>query len=171
MLRVPLGLNYIKRTIRPLYANTQATPKSCYLDPAWDRSVDIVPGMALMKTSGENVTLLNGTGIPYGLAAFYEAPVMGITEITNQGVNACAAWVLGPDAEFEILAPAFDTSLSWTDPGDGTIVLVYAYTTGAKRGQLCLSGSSGASASPVARLIAVSSASKLIIGGLQARTA
>jgi hypothetical protein len=169
VLRVPLGLNYIKRTLRPLLANTQATPTSVYLDPAWDRSVDIVPGMAMMKTAGQNVTLLNGTGIPYGLATFYEAPVMGITEITNQGVNACAVQVLGPDAQFEVLAPAFDTSLSWVDPGDGTIVLVYAYTTGANRGKLCLVGSTGASTTPIARLIAVSSASKIVIGGLQGR--
>lgn len=171
MLRTPLNLNYLKRTIRPLFANTQATPKPVLLDPAWDKSVDIYPGMALMKTTGNNVTLLNATGVPYALAAFFEAPVLGITEITNQGVNAAAAWVLGPDAEFEILAPAFDTSVAWTDPGDGTIVLVSAYNSTAKRGQLCPAGTAGANAVPIARLISVVSASKIVIGGLQGRVA
>jgi hypothetical protein len=171
VLRTPLALSYLKRTIRPLYANTQATPKSMYLDPAWDRSVDIYPGMAMMKTSGQNCTLLNATGVAYGLAAFFEAPVLGITEITNQGVNAAAVWVLDPDAEFEVLSPAFDATVAWTDPGDGTIVLVSAYTSGVKRGQLCPAGTAGAATTPIARLIAVSSASKIVIGGLSGRVA
>jgi hypothetical protein len=174
MLRVPLALSYYKRTIRPLYANTQATPKAMYLDPAWDRSVDILPGMALAKTSGENVTLLGASPmIPYGLSAFFEAPVLGITEIANQGVNAVGVWVLGPDAEFEVLAPAFDASVSWTDPGDGSIVLISAYTgaSGSKRGVLCPSTATNAATVPIARLIAVSSANKIVIGGLQGRVA
>lgn len=171
MLRTPLALSYLKRTLRPLYANTQATPQSMFLDPAWDRSVDIYPGMALMKTSGQNVTLLNAVGITFGLSAFFEAPVLGITEITNQGVNAVAVWVLGPDSEFEVLAPAFDTAATWTDPGDGTIVLVSAYTgaAGSKRGVLCPAGSANAATVPIARLIAISSATKIVIAGLTGR--
>lgn len=169
MLRTPLALSYLKRTLRPLYANTQATPQSMFLDPAWDRSVDIYPGMALMKTSGQNVTLLNATGIPWGLSAFFEAPVLGITEITNQGVNAVAVWVLGPDSEFEVLAPAFDTAATWTDPGDGTIVLVSAYTSTAKRGQLCPAGTANSATVPIARLVAISSATKIVIAGLTGR--
>lgn len=169
MLRTPLALSYLKRTLRPLYANTQATPQSMFLDPAWDRSVDIYPGMALMKTSGLNVTLLSAAGIPWGLAAFFEAPVLGITEITNQGVNAVAVWALGPDSEFEVLAPAFDTAATWTDPGDGTVVLVSAYNATAKRGQLCPAGTSGANSVPIARLVAVNSATKITIAGLTGR--
>lgn len=171
MLRTPLALSYLKRTCRPLYANTQATPKAMYLDPAWNSSVDIYPGMALMKTAGENVTPINGTGVIFGLSAFYEAPVLGITEISSQGVNAVGVWVLGPDAEFQILGPAFDTSLSWTDPGDGTITLISAYTSGANRGVLCPAGTGGAATVPIARLIAVNSASSITIGGLSGRVA
>lgn len=171
MLRTPLNLNYLKRTIRPLYANTQATPKAVLLDPAWDYSVDIYPGMAMMKTSGTNVTLLNGSGTAYGLADFFEAPQLGIREITDSGANGCAVWVLGPDAEFQVLSPAFDTSVTWTDPGDGTTTLVSAYTSGTKRGVLCPAGTAGAAAQPIARLLAVNSASSITIGGLQARTA
>jgi hypothetical protein len=171
MLRVPLNLSYIKRTIRPNYAFTQATPKSVLVDPAWDKSVDIYPGMCLMKTAGQNVTLINGTGTPYGLSAFYMAPQYGIDEITEQGVNAAAVWILSQDAEFEILAPAFDTTVSWTDPGDGTVVLVGAYTSGAKRGQLCPMGTGGATAYPVARLLQVVSATKIVVGGLRGANA
>lgn len=169
MLRVPLALAYIKRTIRPLYAFTQATPKSQFLDPAWNDAVAIYPGMAMMKTVGENVTLLGGSGVPYGLSAFFEGGD-GIYEITEQGVNACAVWVLGPDAEFQILAPAFDTTLSWAEPTDGTIKLVTAYTAGPKRGQLCLSTTTDStnipSTTPLARLISVDSATQITIGGL-----
>jgi hypothetical protein len=165
MIRVPLAKAYIKRTIRPLYGWTQSTPKSQFMDPAWDMSVPIYPGMAMMRTVGENVTLLNGTGKPMGLSAFYMGGD-GIDEITEQGVNACAVWVLGADAEFEVLAPAFDDSLSWVDPGTGVITLVHAYTSGAKRGRLCPAGTTGASAQAVAKLVKVNSASKITIGGL-----
>jgi hypothetical protein len=171
VFRTPLSLAYLKRTIRPVYAWTQATPASMYVDPAWDKSVDIYPGMALMKTSGENVTLLNGTGVPFGLAAFFMAPVLGIDEITEQGINAVGVWQLGPDAQFQVLAPAFDTTATWTDPGDGTVTLVHAYTSGAKRGKLCPAGASGASTVPVARLLEVNSASQITVGGLQGRSA
>lgn len=168
MLRTTLDKAYIKRTIRPLYGWTQATPKSCFLDPNWDRSVDIWPGMAMMKTSGENYTLLNGTGVPAGLCGLYIGGD-GIDEVLEQGINALAVWVLGPDAEFEILAPAFDTEATWTDPGNGTDLLVHASTTGANRGKLVPAGASNASANPVARLIKVNSATKITIGGLMTR--
>jgi hypothetical protein len=165
MIRVPLNKAYIKRTIRPLYGWTQATPKSEFLDPAWDRSVNIWPGMACMKTAGDKITLLNATGVPYGLFAEYVGGD-GIDEPLNRGVNATACWVLGPDAEFEVLAPAFDTTASWVEPGDGTIPLVYAQTTGANRGKLVPAGTTGASARPVGRLLRVDSATKIIVGGL-----
>lgn len=171
MLRPTLANAHIKRTCRPRLANTQATPKPVLLDANWDRSVDIYPGMGLMKTTGSNVTLINGTGVLYGLSAFFEAPMISMNEISNQGVNAAAIWILGPDSEFEILAPAFDTSVSWVDPGDGTVALVSAYTSGAKRGQLCPAGTSGAATVPIARLIEVVSASKIVVGGLQGRVA
>lgn len=165
MLRVPLNKSYIKRTFRPLYGWTQMTPKACFVDPAWDSSVPIYPGMALMKTVGENVTLVNATGHPYGLASFYMGGD-GIDEITEQGINAAAVWVFSPDAEAEILAPAFDETLSWTEPTDGTITLVHAYASTAKRGKLCPAGTANATTRPVARLLKVVSATKIIVGGL-----
>lgn len=181
MLRTTLQKAYIKRTIRPLYGWTQATPVSGFLDPNWDRSVPIWPGMVMMKTGGgtiagqyptavtnggSNFTLINGTGYPFGLVGNYIGGD-GIDELLDQGINALAVWVLSDDAEFEILAPAFDNTLTWTDPGDGTVGLVYASTAGANRGMLVPAGAANASTRPVARLLSVESASKLIIGGLR----
>jgi hypothetical protein len=169
MLRTRLTKSYIKRTIRPLYAWTQATPKSVFLDAAWDRSVQIWPGMAFEKTSGENVTLVSAASHPvYGLGALY---VGGdeIDEVLDSGINAFAVWALTPDAEFEILAPAFDTGSTWTDPGDGTIKLVHAIVDGANRGKLTVAGQGGRgtlTTNPVARLLKVNSATKITIGGL-----
>jgi hypothetical protein len=165
MIRVPLTKSYIKRTIRPKYAFTQGTPKSQFLDPAWDYSVQIYPGMAMMKTVGENVSLVDATGHPYGLCANYIGGD-GIDEITEQGVNSMAVWVLGPDAEFEILAPAFDETLSWAEPVNGTVTLVHAYASTTKRGKLCPAGTANATTRPVGRLIKVNSATMITVGGL-----
>lgn len=169
MLRTSLSKAHIKRTFRPLYGWNQMTPNAGLLDPAWDRSVDIYPGMAMMKTRGNLVTLLNATGVPYGFSALYVGGD-GIDEVIDQGINATATWVMGPDAEAEILAPAFDAGASWVDPADGTFVLVHAYVDGARRGQLCPAGTTGrgtVSARPIARLVKVDGPSKIVVGGLQ----
>jgi hypothetical protein len=169
VLRTRLANSYIKRTIRPLYGWHQTTPKSCFLDSAWDRSVNIWPGMVFEKTSGENVTLISAASHrPYGLGALYVGGD-SIDEVLDAGINAFAVWVLGPDAEFEVLAPAFDTGSTWTDPADGTIKLVHGIVDGANRGKLAPAGQAGRgtlSTNPVATLIKVNSASKITIGGL-----
>lgn len=176
MLRTTLANSYAKRTLKPLYAFSQSTPKAVFLDPAYIAApaVPIYAGMALAKTVGDAVTLVGdgttGPLVPYGLAAFMEG-VPGIeSEITNQGgPNPAAVWVLGPDSEFEISAPAFDSTATWLDAGL-VQALVYAYTTTAKRGQLCpvAAGTVGTTitAKPVARLLKVVSATKIVIGGL-----
>lgn len=174
--RVPASKAHIKRTVRPLYAFTQSTPKAGVLDPAWNRSHKIWPGMCAMKTEGDNYTLINAVGQPAGIFALYIGGD-GIDELEEQGINAGCVWVLGPDAEFEILAPAIDTSVSWAEVGDGTDVLVHARTantggataTEGLRGQLVPAGTAGATTDPVARLIKVVSDSKIVIGGLQVR--
>lgn len=170
MLRTTLPKAYIKRTIRPLYGWTQSTPVSGFLDPAWNRTVDIYPGMAMMRTEGENYTLLDGTGRAAGLSALYVGGD-GIDEVEDSGVNAFAVWVLGPDAEFEILAPAFDDTQTWTDPGNGTDLLVHAWVTGKDRGKLAPVGSTKAehtlSSAPVARLVKVNSDSRITVAGLR----
>lgn len=180
MLRVKANQSYLKRTIRPIYGWTQATPKSQLLDPMFDATVagvPIYPGMAMMKTSGECVAPLNADGTPYGLSAFYEGGD-GIFEISDQGgFNGCAVWVLSEQAEFEISAPAFDATVPWIEPVDGSLALVYAYTAGPKRGQLCPGGLTGlatgttVSDKPVARLMKVNGPQKITVGGLQGRDA
>lgn len=168
MLRTTMDKAWIKRTYRVLYGWTQQTPDATLIDPAWDRSVGIYPGMVAMKTKGDNVTLINATGVPLGFFGEYIGGD-GIDEPRERGVNATAVWVLGPDAEAEILAPAFDTSASWVDPADGTVTLLHARTDGANRGKLVPAGAAtgGAlSAKPVARLRRVESASKIVISGL-----
>lgn len=177
MLRTRLNNSYIKRTVRPLYGWTQATPKSCFLDSGWDRSVPIYPGMVMTKTLGENVSLAgkvvtgvtNATAanhIPYGLSALYVGGD-GIDEPLDVGMNVFGVWVLTPDAEFEILAPAFDTTATWTDAGDGTEVLVHASTASGTEGKLVPASASSKTAQPVARLLKVNSATKITIGGIR----
>lgn len=179
MLRTPLDKAYIKRTLRQLYGFTQTTPKDCLLDPSWDRSVDIYPGMAMMNKAtassgaGDVVTLLDATGVPYGLCGLYIAPVYGIDEVRDSGINSVPVWTLTPDAEFEVLAPAFDSAATWTFPTNGTELLVHAYTgaSGSARGKLCPAGATGASAKPIARAISRPATDRLIISGLLVGTA
>ncbi len=202
MIRTYLSNDYVKRTIRPLFSWTQATPKPCFLDPGWTRAVPIWPGMGFVRSGGDLVTLAgaNSTqmggktmtgsahsgnagsdftanqGPPiYGLGALYVGGD-GIDELLYAGINAFAVWVLGPDAEFEILAPAFDATATWTDPTDGSgSQLVAVSTAFSNQGMLVpyiQSGGSGnfvntAVSQPVARLLKVNSSTKLTIGGLQ----
>ena len=199
MIRTYLSNDYVKRTIRPLYAWTQATPKPCFLDPAWTRAVPIWPGMGFIRTGGDLVTLAGAnstqmggktmtgaahTGnagsdvtantVPvYGLGALYVGGD-GIDELLYAGINAFACWVLGPDSEFEILAPAFDATQTWTDPADGSgSALVAVSTATANQGMLVpmTAGGTTGTTAPVARLLKVNSATKITIGGLPAFTA
>ena len=208
MFRTQLATNYLKRTVRPLYGWTQATPKSGYLDPSWARSAPIYPGFVLTKTAGNNYTLIGSATVNQGTGASGETAAAeqpaglvsqwiggaGIDELLESGVNALSVWVLGPDAEFEILAPAFDTVGSvWSaaDFGTGFDTYLYAYTAvtsgttpaGVYQGQLCLPATThgvttnntpaGATIGsvPVARLIQVESTNSIIIGGLPVRAA
>jgi hypothetical protein len=180
MIRTYLSNDYIKRTIRPLYSWTQATPKACFLDPNWQRGVPIWPGMGFVRTGGDLVTLSGATtaqmnnatmnatviGQPvYGLGALYVGGD-GIDELLYAGINTFAVWVLGPDAEFEILAPAFDATATWVDPTDGTgAALVAVSITGANQGMLVPYVAASTSA-PCARLLKINSSTKLTIGGL-----
>ena len=176
MLRTSLPLNYIKRTFRPLYGWTQATPKSGFLDPSWDRSKAIFPGMVVTKTTGNNYTLIgsaSGTAVSQQPAGFIAQFVggNGVDELLEAGINAIGVWQLGPDAEFEVLAPAFDPTQNWAvDLGSGTDSLIYASTSGTNQGQLIPASAASSGSIPVARLIQVESPSSIIIGGLTVRT-
>lgn len=167
MFRTTIAKAYLKRTIRPLYAFSQATPISGYLDPSWDRSQALWPGMVMMRSGGDNFLPVDATGVPYGLLAQYIGGD-GIDEPLDAGINAIAVWTLNTDAQFEIDSPAFDASLTWTDPTDGTALLIHAYTgaSSTKRGQLVPSTASNKTAKPIARLAKVNSASTITVQGL-----
>lgn len=174
MLRTPLDKAYIRSTLRPLYGFEHATPRDMLLDPSWDKSVDIYPGMALMgkatASSGVSdvVTLLDATGVPIGLCGHYIAPVFGIDQTVDSGVNSVAVWTITAGSEFEVLAPAFDSAATWTFPTNGTGLLVHAYTgaSGSARGKLCPAGATGASTKPIARALSRPATDRLIITGL-----
>lgn len=170
MLRTRMNSAYIKRNFRPLYGWTQMTPKSVFLDPAWDRSVPVWPGMVFTKGVGDAVTLIGGVTaqvahVPYGFSAMYVGGD-GIDEPLEVGMNVFAVWVMAPDAEAEILAPAFDTGLTWTDTSTAE-TLVHASTTGANRGKLVPAGTANCTTLPIARLLKVNSPTKITIGGLR----
>lgn len=181
MLRTRLAKSYIKRTIRPLYAWTQATPKSVFLDPAWDRSVPYYPGMVYAKSLGDLVCPLGlatnaANGAPtnantvkgYGFGALYVGGD-GIDEVLDSGVNAFGVWVLTPDAEFELLAPVIDTTDTFTDgellygcvSAVGTTVPGQVVSTTFKT-----ANPTKVTANAVARLLKVNSATKITVGGL-----
>lgn len=169
MLRTTLEKSFIKRTVRPLYGWSQATPQDMKLDADfYDAGVKVFPGMVATKTSGQNVTVIgDAADAPLGLFGLY----LGgddIDEVKDQGVNSVAVWVLGPDAQFEILDPAFDTDQTYTDTGE---VLLHAWVSGADQGKLAPAGSSKGghvlSTEPVARLVEVVSDSVIIVAGLR----
>lgn len=174
MLRTPLDKAHIKRTLRPLYAWSQSTAVDCALDSNWARSVDIYPGMVAMRANtassgaAEVVTLIDATGVPFGLFGLYIAPTYGIDEVKDSGVSAVPVWVLSPDAEFEIKAPAFDSAATWTFPTNGTDLLVHAYTgaSASARGVLAPAGAANITAKPVARVVSRPATDTLIIRGL-----
>jgi hypothetical protein len=111
-----------QRTIEPQYANHQATPYTCYLDPAWTKAKDIFPGSVMARTTREQVTLFTGAAAqaPFGLSALWMAPQYGIDEVTPTGTNNFSVWLGDSQATFKILAPAFDTTANWTLTTDGS---------------------------------------------------
>jgi hypothetical protein len=127
--------------------------------------VDIYPGFGFVKGEGDLVTLPNAeTDVPYGLGALYVGGD-GVDEVLDSGINAFAVWVLAPDAEFEVLAPAFGTIAA--EPGDGTETLLYVVCSGADRGKLTTDNGGTETNAAVARLLKVNSATKITIGGLR----
>lgn len=170
MLRVTLDNVDQKRTIRPLYANHQATPYGGFLDPNWDRSRDIYPGMVVTKLDGEKMTLFGAAGATthevFGLSAMFVAPVLGIDEVRNSGHNLFTAWVGDNQSVFEILAPAFDTSASWTNPTDGSKVPLRVTLNGHAQGPGKLTtavAGANVSAKVAAHLIQVVGSNKIIV--------
>ena len=138
-----------KRTLRPIYAQHQATPYGGFLDPNWNRSFDILPGSVMTRLTAEVFTpytttasgttpgttlpvLPNANAKPFGLCALFIAPNLGIDEVTATGTNLVSVWNGAPDAVFEVIAPAFDTAANWSglNPTDGGRTLLTANNVG-----------------------------------------
>jgi hypothetical protein len=159
MFRPTLANPAQKRTLRPIYAQHQATPHAGFLNPSWAKTFDIFPGTVMVRLTDEVFTPYTGAAgqRPYGLSALFCAPTLGIDEVTSTGTNLFTVWVGGEQAYFEVLAPAFDTTATWTAPTDGSIKLL----TGNSQGKLTPVGANAANA--VAELISVLDTSKILI--------
>lgn len=173
-----------KRLIRPVYAQTQATPFACFLDPslrnangtiripqasdtepiarsanAFSYEGSLTPGLVMIKSAGENVVVATGANAaqqPFGLLDQW---LGGNFDNVGQ-INEVSVW-RGPDSVFELLAPAWnDTGLAAaiSAAGPGTNVNLYAGTDG----RLEVNASPG-SRLPVAYVVERPSSSRLII--------
>lgn len=109
MFRVTLQNVDLKRTIRPLYAYSQATPQGFTL-AASEAAKSILPGTVLCNVGNNEVKVADGTLTPTGLSAHFAGTnEFGVDEVMDSGIDAIGVWVGGNDSQFEILAPAFDT--------------------------------------------------------------
>lgn len=125
-----------KRTLRPVYAQHQATAWAGFLEPAWDKSFDILPGMVMCRVGpGEVFGPFQAGRKSFGLMALFLAPKLGIDEITPTGSNAVTVWTGNNNSAFEVLAPAFDETATWTDPG-ATRVFLYPSVVPGQIGKL-----------------------------------
>jgi hypothetical protein len=161
MFRPPASNPALKRSLRPQYAQHQATPKAGFLDPNWNRSFDIYPGTVMCRLTKEIFTPYIGSGNqkPYGLSAFFLSPQLGVDEVTATGTNLYTVWVGGEQAEFEVLAPGFDSTANWTAANvtDGGYQLLTATNTGL----LTPTGANNGNA--IAELLDVESTDKILI--------
>lgn len=161
MFYAPINNPALKRTIRPIYAQHQATTYAGFLDPNWNRSFDIFPGTVMCRLTKEIFTPFVGSGNqkPYGLSAFFLSPQLGVDEISATGTNLYTVWVGGEQAEFEILAPGFDSTANWTAANvtDGGFQLL----TATNQGLLTPTGANNGNA--IAELIDVESTDKILI--------
>jgi hypothetical protein len=161
-----------KRLIRPKYAHTQATPYACYLDPAL-RNADgsfnlpagafklqngLVPGTVMVRV-GATEAVRPATGaaneVPFGLLANF----VGGTLDDLRDENTVGVW-RGPDATFELLAPAFDSTglaaaITTAASAPYVPVKLYAQATG------LLGTTVGAATTVVANLVLQASVGKI----------
>lgn len=158
MLRIRnLSNQFQKRTLRALYAQTQATPYAATLHASL-RNTDgsfrapvatdtlplarsaaaftlqggLVPGQVVAKSAGESVVVHNGVA---GVKAFgLLANFVGGTLDELGDENQVGVW-RGPDSVWEILKPAFDDTglaalYATASAAAGTAVPLYAQPSG-----------------------------------------
>lgn len=152
MFRPPIENVAQKRTLRPLYANHQATPHAGFLDPDLDVDFDILPGTVMARLYGEVFTPYTGQAnlAPFGLSALFYAPKLNVNEVSSSGQGLFTVWRGDSQATFEVLAPAFDTEATWpAENKTGGRVLLTANSEG-----LLTPLASGADATAVGKAIA-----------------
>jgi len=178
MLRLTnLANKYQRRTLRPLYAQTQAYPYDAQLDASFDRSVmfdsatpavaaskaAILPGLVASKLAGEVVTLSTsgaGTDRDFGLFANF---VGGELSDIPSDFDRVGVW-RGAGGVFEVLAPVFSdaASLSTIAGQEAGAAANEVYGIANAKGQLEFS--QGASdTEDTARLIKYLSANAIIV--------
>ncbi len=161
MFRPPISNPALKRPLRPLYAQHQATTYGGFLDPTWARTFDIYPGTVMCRVSKEIFTPYTGAGnqTPFGLSALFVAPTLGVDECTATGTNLFTVWVGGEQTVLEILAPGFDSGANWSAANvtDGSRQLLTATNTG------LLTPDGVTAANHVAELIDVESTDKILV--------
>lgn len=138
MLRLKnLANKYQKRTCRPLYANTQATPYAASLTDSYrvDGALEIpsavivtgsknslLPGQVVYREKdSEKVKVATSAAVedaqkPFGLLANFVGGDLDEGFSGDSLQNQVGVW-RGPDAVFEILAPAFDDTGAGSDYG------------------------------------------------------
>ena len=162
MFRPPLSNPAQKRTLRPLYANHQATPWGGFLDPDLDVDFDILPGTVMQRLYGEVFAPYTGAddgSVPFGLSALFVAPRLGVNEVSSTGTGLFTVWVGDGQATFEVLAPAFDTEADWptvSNTGPGQTLL-----TANAQGRLTPEGATSNNA--IAELVDIPSPDKIVI--------
>jgi hypothetical protein len=161
MFRPPLSNPAQKRTLRPLYANHQATPWGGFLDPDLDVNFDILPGTVMQRLYGEVFAPYTGAAgtVPFGLSALFVAPNLGVNEVSSTGTGLFTVWVGGEQAVFEVLAPAFDVEADWpaaNATGPGQILL-----TANSQGRLTPVGADKDNA--IAELVDIPSPDKIVV--------
>lgn len=187
MLRIgSLKNKYQKRLIRPLYAQTQATPYAAVLDAslrtaggdfnlpgaAFKLKSGLVPG-TVMTNLGDAVTVATGANPGAGTGQTFPGPIaFGLLanfvggELNDIGdENFVGVW-RGPDSVYEILAPGFDDtglSAAWSASTTGNPVPLYSGADGRLTQATNLAGAVAGNRQVVAYLIERPSASRIVV--------
>lgn len=155
MYRVSLDNVGAHRTCTPLHEKHQATPYATFLSDA--ETGDVYSGQVMAKNGEDTVRLADADDTAIvGLAALDRNAT--IDDLEGQGgAIPFAVWQGGPDAYFEVDAPAFDDTQAYSVPTDGTRRVLRSNANG----QL---SSLGTLAGPaVAELVEVVSPTRIIV--------
>lgn len=149
-----------RRTLRALYAQTQATPYAARLDDAFDRTVEqvagaktaILPGSVMVKLAGE-VATLSGAHAAGQRAMGLCANFVG-GEMDELGDEREIGVYRGPASVFEVLSPAFDdTGLAAAATAEAGTPASEVHMNSGADGRLVTAGAGASAIGTTARLI------------------